>query len=67
MKNKSLGNNLTYLSYIVAAIMIIGSIYIRFQCVDCSETRLFIDNWRAYVGGLALYVALSVYGLWNKY
>ncbi|RIK35691.1 MAG: hypothetical protein DCC55_29510 [Chloroflexi bacterium] len=39
----------------------------RFQCVDCTETQLFLNNWPLYLGGgVSILAALLVLRFWGK-
>lgn len=53
-------NVLTAFIYLIVVVMFVFSIYTRLRCVECSETRLFLDYKMFYTGGIA---AVSLLGL----
>ena len=46
--------------YLIVVVMLAVSVYARLRCVECSETRLFLDYKMFYMGGIA---AISVLGI----
>lgn len=51
---------------LVAVGLAVISTVARLQCVDCTETQLFLNNWPLYLGGgAAILAALLVLRFWR--
>lgn len=60
-KGSTLGAIAVCIAYAIGVVMGIASIYFYFQCIDCSQTRLFLNHWRFYVGGNAIMIVFALY------